>query len=466
MMAEICVIDDQAVIRESVAETLERAHHRVTAFADASVAVEAIRQSRFDLVITDLKMPKLDGLGVIRAARESKCDVPIMVMTAYGTISSAVEAMKLGAFDFVQKPFEVDNLSMQVDRALQHRRLRLENEAWRTSLADLRKDREMIGGGQAMQRVRQQIKQFAASEATVLIAGESGTGKELVAGAIHASSSRGDKPMLCLNCAALSGNLLESELFGHERGSFTGADRQRKGRFELADGGTLLLDEISEMALALQGKLLRVLQEGEFERVGSSVTLRADVRVIATTNRNLEDWVAKKRFRQDLYYRLNVLPLHLPPLRDRRGDVADMVHYFLSRLARQSGQAVLRVEPAAMRLLTEYGWPGNVRELENVCQRAVAMTGTGVLRAEDIQGWIRGAPTSVVEFSNLRSGRLLEDAERQLIERTLKQHGGHRAKSAKALGMGVRTLGLKLKQWREQDTAEKRTARPTLASVG
>ena len=455
-MAEICVIDDKAVVRESVAATLERADHYLTTFADSTKALESIRRTNYDLIITDLKMPRMDGLALIRAVREAKCDTPIIVMTAYGTVGTAVEAMKLGAFDFVQKPFEADSLALQVDRALRHQRLCIENEALRTSLNDLRRDRRMIGGGEAMKQVEVKIAQYAASDASVLISGESGTGKELAAAAIHAASSRREKPMLCLNCAALSGNLLESELFGHERGAFTGADRLRKGRFELAHGGTLLLDEISEMAVPLQVKLLRVLQEGEFERVGSSTTLRADVRIIATTNRNLEEWAAKKRFRADLYYRLNVLPLNLPPLRERSEDMPAMMAYFLEMFAKRVGRKPLTVEPEAMRVLTGYGWPGNVRELENVCQRAVATAATDAIRASDVKQWVHGDSTTAVEFCNLRSGRLLEDMERQLIERTLKQFAGHRAKSAKALGMGVRTLGLKLKQWREQDAAEQR----------
>lgn len=458
-MADICVVDDQAVIRESVSETLERADHRVTTFADPREGLESIRKHHYDLIITDLKMPRMDGLALIRAVREAECDTPIVVMTAYGTVSTAVEAMKLGAFDFVQKPVEADGLALQVERAMQHHRLFVENQALKTSLADLRRNKRMIGDGEGMTQVRIKITQYAASEASVLVWGESGTGKELAAAAIHAASQRRDKPMLCLNCAALQGNLLESELFGHERGAFTGADRLRKGRFELAHGGTLLLDEVSEMALPLQAKLLRVLQEGEFERVGSSTTLRADVRIIATTNRLLEDWVAKKRFRADLYYRLNVLPLHLPPLRERREDLEAIVQHFLEAFAKRAGKKVLRVEADAMELLRSYGWPGNVRELENLCQRAVATCTFDVIQASDVKQWVRSETTTAGEFSNLRSGRLLEDMERQLIERTLKRFAGHRAKSAKALGMGVRTLGLKLKQWREQDAADQRASR-------
>ena len=292
-MANIAVVDDKEILRESLAATLTREDHSVTVFADPVEALARIKGGRFDLALVDLKMPRMDGLTLIRDVRASGGDTPIIMMTAYATVSTAVEAMKLGAVDYIQKPFEADAVAVLVDRALEHARLRRENEALRTSMDDLRKERMLVGSGLRMTRLREQLDRVAESHATVLITGESGTGKELVASYIHARSPRGDRPMLCLNCAALSANLLESELFGHERGAFTGADRTRKGRFELAHGGTLLLDEISEMAMPLQAKLLRVLQEGEFERVGSSTTRNADVRVIATTNRNLDDWVAR-----------------------------------------------------------------------------------------------------------------------------------------------------------------------------
>jgi len=455
-MGRICVVDDKELIRESLAETLSREDHQVTTFGDPLQALEAVRTGAFELVLSDLKMPRMDGITLIREMRRSQCETPVIMMTAYATVATAVEAMKLGAFDYVQKPFEADAITLQVDRALQHARLRRENEALRTSLNDLREQRPIIGDSEGMAQLRQRIARVAESDATVLISGESGTGKELVARAVHAGSRRADRPMLCLNCAALSGNLLESELFGHERGAFTGADRLRKGRFELADGGTLLLDEISEMALPLQAKLLRVLQEGEFERVGSSVTRRADVRVIATTNRSLGDWVARKRFRADLYYRLNVLPVVVPPLRERVEDVAQLARHFWDGIARREGRSAIRAEPAALLLLQQYCWPGNVRELQNLCERAAAMVPDGVVTAGLLDGWLTGGAQPAEEFSNLRHGRILEDAERQLIERTLARYGGHRAKTAKALGIGVRTLGMKLKQWREEAAALER----------
>ncbi|MBI4717337.1 MAG: sigma-54-dependent Fis family transcriptional regulator [Planctomycetes bacterium] len=449
-MAQICVVDDKEILRESVREALEREGHSPTLFTDPTEALAEIKRGGFDLILADLKMPRMDGLTLIREIRAAGCDTPIIMMTAYATVATAVEAMKAGAFDYIQKPFEAEALAVLVDRALEHARLRRENEALRVSVDDLRSGRELVGSSPAMTALREQLERVAGSHATVLITGESGTGKELVAGYIHRHSPRADRAMLCLNCAALSANLLESELFGHERGAFTGADRMRKGRFELADGGTLLLDEISEMAVPLQAKLLRVLQEGEFERVGSSVTRRANVRIIATTNRDLEEWVGRKRFRADLYYRLNVLPVAVPPLRERREDIPDLTEHFLRRAGWFEKAEGRRVSPEAIKLLTEYAWPGNVRELENLCHRAATLCTAEVMAADLVQPWLNGSSRAGENFGILREGRMLEDMERQLIERTLARFNGHRAKSAKALGMGVRTLGMKLKQWREE----------------
>ena len=456
-MAHIAVVDDKEILRDSLEAALSREDHTVVTFADPVDALEQIKQQRFDVVVSDLKMPRMDGLTLIRETRSAGCDTPIIMMTAYATVSTAVEAMKLGAFDYIQKPFEIETVTVLIERALEHARLRRENEALRTSVKDLRAQRKLVGAGAVMAGLREQLDRVAASHATVLITGESGTGKELVASYVHEYSPRADRPMLCLNCAALSATLLESELFGHERGAFTGADRTRKGRFELADGGTLLLDEISELAPPLQAKLLRVLQEGEFERVGSSTTRRADVRIIATTNRNLELWVSRKRFREDLYYRLNVLPIAVPPLRERVEDIPELVEYFLKSARTADGAADVRVSREAMRLLTGYAWPGNVRELENVCCRATTLCRTEKIEAELIEPWLRPRAVKLEGLTSLRDGRMLEDMERQLIERTLQRFEGHRAKTAKALGMGVRTLGMKLKQWREEAAAASRS---------
>ena len=449
-MARVCVVDDAALMRDSLSAMLSREDHEVAVFADGRSAVEAARGCAFDVVVTDLKMPGMDGIGLLRALRSGGQETPVIVMTAYGTVPTAVEAMRLGAFDFIQKPFQGDEIVVLVERAIQHGRLRVENEALRASLRDWEQQKCLVGSSSAMAEVAAQIKRVADSSATVLIEGESGTGKEMVARAIHACSPRAGRPILCLNCAALSSTLLESELFGHEKGAFTGADRLRKGRFELAEGGTLMLDEVSEVPLRLQAKLLRVLQEREFERVGSSVTRRADVRVIATTNRVLRDWVRRNRFREDLYFRISVLPIHIPPLRDRREDVPELVEYFLERIGQREGRRALRVSARAMRLLQEYDWPGNVREVENVCERASVLVTGEMIEARTIGSWLSGTVGPMRLNGGRRSGHMLADMERELVERTLVEFNGHRERTAKALGIGVRTLGMKLKRWREE----------------
>ncbi len=460
-MARICVVDDKELLRDSLSETLRREDHQVAAFGSSVEALEAVKAQPFDVIVSDLKMPELDGLGLLRELRNAGCDVPVIVMTAFGTVPTAVEAMKLGAFDYIQKPFEPEQICILVDRALQDGRIRAENEVLRRTLHDIHADRVLVGSSSRMAAIRDTIARVASSSATVLIQGESGTGKELIARAIHAASPRAERPLMCLNCAALSAHLLESELFGHEKGAFTGADRLRRGRFELADGGTLLLDEVSEISLALQAKLLRVLQERQFERVGSSVTREVDVRVVATTNRNLREWVMRKRFREDLYFRLSVLPIEVPPLREHREDVPELVSHFLRAAAARDAREPLVVEPAALELLCRYDWPGNVREVQNVCERASVLVRDGVIRAETIRPWLTGlvahdpprAACDGVDGLPLRRGHILEDMERVLIQRTLQEHGGHRVKTAQALGIGVRTLGMKLKKWHEESEA-------------
>jgi len=466
-MAKVCVLDDKDVMRESLIESLKQQNHEVTGFGDPSELLAGVHRESFEVIVSDLKMPGMDGLELLRSLRESGVEAPLILMTAFATVTTAVEAMKLGAFDYIQKPFETEEICMLVERAAQMHRLRGENEALRTTLSDWNESVELIGSSGAMRDMRDQIAKVAASQATALISGESGTGKELVARAIHAASPRAGRPMMCVNCAALSPTLLESELFGHERGAFAGADRVRKGRFELADGSTLLLDEISELPLALQAKLLRVLQEWEFERVGSSATRRCDVRVIATTNRDLQDWVARKRFREDLYFRISVLPVRLPSLRQRRDDVGDLVRHFLDRIARREGRRAPQASPRAMMVMQNYHWPGNVRELFNVCERAVALCQGGMIEASMIESWL--GPDTIVadapDLRRLRPGHMMEDMERELIERTLVTFNGHREKTARALGIGVRTLGMKLKQYREQAAAAAARAAAAAVSV-
>jgi two-component system response regulator HydG len=456
-MACVCVVDDQAMMRDSLATTLKSQDHRVYAFENAHDALTNIRQRSFDVVISDLRLPGMDGVALLREMRRLGLDVPVVLMTAYASVPTAVEAMKLGAFDYIQKPFNPEEVEILVERALREGRLVRENEVMRRTIEDLDANRTLIGESPAMRPVLEKIGRVAQSTATVLITGQSGTGKELVARAIHAASARADQPMLCVNCAALPATLLESELFGHEKGAFTGADRLRKGRFELACGGTLLLDEVSEIDLGLQAKLLRVLQEREFERVGSSVTRRVDVRVIATTNRDLRDWAAKARFREDLYYRLSVLPIEIPALRERRDDIPLLLDAFVGRISAREGRSRPKFPPETLAMLGEYDWPGNVRELQNLCERVCVLEAGREVLPTAIRPLLTGpikTATMAAEKVQYRDGQILADAERDLILRTLRRFDGHREKTARALGIGLRTLGLKIKRWREEGTFE------------
>ncbi len=479
-MSTILVVDDKEMMRDSVGVTLQRAGMTVIATENGETALSAVASRRPDAVVTDLKMPGLSGIELIEQIRAFDEDLPIVLMTAFGTIETAVQAMKLGAFDYVTKPFEGDELIVAVKRALEHARLRRENAVLRLSAqggsgaggaaAGTRGMERVIGDSHSMREVRSKIQTYAGTQGTVLIAGESGTGKEVVARAIHETSPRAAEPFLAVNCAAMSESLLESELFGHEKGSFTGADRLRKGRFELAHGGTLLLDEVSEVRPHIQAKLLRVLQERSFERVGSSTAIGVDVRVIATTNRRLSEEVAAGRFRQDLFFRLNVLPLTLPPLRDRIQDVALLAPHFVKGVCAREGRPTKRLSAEAIELLATYEWPGNVRELQNLCERAVVLCNADVIEADLIRSWLLTESatddadstsdhwTSAANGSNgsaphahsrLHEPKPLSDIEREVIVDTLHRFNGHRVKTARALGIGVRTLGLKLKKWKE-----------------
>ncbi len=497
MSGKVMVVDDKQIMRDSVAATLQRGGFTVVTAGNGEAALKLMARHRPAAVVTDMKMPAMDGMELLTRLRQADDQLPVVLMTAYGTIDVAVGAMKQGAFDFIQKPFEGDQLVMVIRRAVEHRRLLQENAALRASGRMDQAEPVLIGRTSVMRRLAQQIQQIARSHGTVLIAGESGTGKEVVARMLHAHSPRRQHTMLCVNCAALSSSLLESELFGHERGAFTGADQLRKGRFELADGGSLLLDEISEIGPSLQAKLLRILQEGQFERVGSSLTMQVDVRVIATTNRELSNAVAAGQFRQDLYFRLNVLPLCLPPLRERAEDIGLLAEHFLMQTAMREGREPKRLADAAIELMQGYAWPGNVRELQNICERASVLSKGATIEADLIDPWLRmptwagaatghgmgvwpqtlglrplprprdsahGAPgftdppAQAVAASGLvvdgQGGiATLDEMERQQILATLDRFGGNRQKTARTLGIGLRTLGLKLKKWKQQDLA-------------
>ena len=448
-MARILVADDQELIRDSLTGTLVREGHEVVACSDGPAAVQRLASSQFDLLISDLKMPRMSGMELLAEAKRLRPDMPVVLMTAFAAVNTAVEAMKLGAYDYIQKPFDGEEICVLVERALEHSRLVRENQALRT-VAEPLLPRPLVGGSEVMQELRRRIELVARSSATVLIRGESGTGKELVARAIHQASDRRERPMLTINCAALSETVLESELFGQEIDTIAGAGSARRGRFELADGGTLLLDEVSEVPPALQAKLLRVLQETTFQRVGGSVSQQADVRVIATTHRDLEQSVMQAKFRQDLYYRLNVVPIELPPLRQRSADVPELCRHFLHQIARRENSVFRHIEPEALRLLQRYPWPGNVRELQNIIERACVLESEPcVIRAATIGPWLHIGEARASAIADL-AGKPLADIERQVILSTLEQFKGHRQKTAGALGIGVRTLGMKLKRWKEE----------------
>jgi len=488
-MKYVLIVDDKEMMRESVAATLTRAGFEVRCAPDATAALACIAQQRPEAVVTDMRMPGMSGVELVEQIRRIDEDLPVILMTAFGSIDTAVRAMRLGAFDYLTKPFEGDELIIAVKRAIEHRGVVQENSILRLQTPPAAGGAEgtcsegtltgvdrLIGDSPAMCELRQQILAVADSMGTVLITGESGVGKEVVARAVHECSPRQAGPMLAVNCAALSESLLESELFGHERGAFTGAERLRKGRFELADGGTLLLDEVSEVSPSIQAKLLRVLQERSFERVGSSLTIGVDVRVVCTSNRDLPQSVSAGDFRQDLYFRLNVLPLRIPSLRERREDIAMLAAHFVTQVCLREGRAVPRIEARTIEALTAYDWPGNVRELQNICERAVVLSGArgavgGVLRHELVEAWLC-VPTPLVHLPPTlpvaptcqvapptgevkgtvadAAPRVLEEVERDAILGALEQFSGHRQRTAAALGIGVRTLGLKIKKWKEQ----------------
>ena len=448
-MARIAVVDDQSLMRESISETLSRAGYEVSAFASGEAAVAAVSSGEYDLVITDLRMPGMTGLELLAKVADSAPGVPVIVITAHGTVESAVDAMKKGAFDYIVKPFDPDELEVVAGRGVAHRQLLRENELLRSRIDEDRSIPVMVGADSGLTAVSALIERVASTDATVMVSGESGTGKEIVARRIHYLSRRRERPFICVNCAALNAGLLESELFGHEKGAFTGADKMRRGRFELAEGGTVLLDEVSEIEAHLQAKLLRVLQEKEYERVGSSATRRMDVRIIATTNHDLAKAVADGVFRQDLYYRLNVFPVVVPPLRDRAEDVPGLARHFLRALARESGREAPEISEDAMRLLVRYPWPGNVRELKNVMERAFIMGLGSKTEKAHIEAWLAAEPPSPAGHV-LCPGMTISQAEETLIKLTLERYSGHREKTAEALGISVRTLINRLREWKIQ----------------
>jgi len=452
----ILVVDDDPLMRDSLTRTLSQAGYQVQAAASGSEALQLTAEKTFDLVITDLKMANMGGLELLEELRRRGNETPVVVITAYGTIDTAVAAIKGGASDYILKPFKREALLLAVEKALQTERLKRENAFFRRQ-AGGPDERPIIGRSEALRRALVLLDRYAASSATVLIRGESGTGKELFARRLHQLSPRRDKPFLTVNCAALSAGLLESELFGHEKGAFTGADRRHIGRFEIADGGTLLLDEVSEIDVKLQAKLLRVLQEKEFSRVGSSDTIRVDVRVVATTNRNLEREVASGKFREDLYFRLNKLVVEIPPLRERKEDIPLLVEHFLKKAEKSNGGPPKRLSQEALQALFNYSWPGNVRELENLIERAYLLADGDIIGPELLAlGGERITVSKRLDPSAL-VGKPVQEVEREHILATLRYTNWHQKKAAQLLGIGVRTLREKIKRWNLREAAAQRS---------
>ncbi|MBN1542338.1 sigma-54-dependent Fis family transcriptional regulator [candidate division KSB1 bacterium] len=441
MPGKILIIDDEKKMCVVLKTALENTDLSVTTADNGQAALAACERERFDMVLTDIKMPGLSGLDVLQKVKSAYPETEVLLMTAYADTQTAVKAMKMGAYDYLIKPFEIDELRHKIAQILEKGRLRAENRNLRARIQTRYSIENMVGKSGAMQRVYELVHKVAESDATVLIYGESGTGKELVAGAIHQLSRR-DQPFVAVNCSALPESLLESELFGHEKGAFTGADWQKPGRFELAAQGTLFLDEIGDISPAIQIKLLRVLQEKEFMRLGGTQTLSLQARLVAATNRDLEKAVQEKIFRQDLYYRIHVFPIVLPPLRERREDIADLVSHFL----RQQGLPPDGIEKNALDLLLEYPWPGNVRELENAVERASIMAGTRSIRSSDLPPHLRGETHNLLSLEKTKRVPTLEEMEKTLIRRALEENDGNKSHAAKTLGISRRQLYSKMQR--------------------
>lgn len=443
----ILLVDDDAAHRTMLKVNLMGAGYRLLEVDDGDQVLPLLMDQEVDLILLDLKMQRMDGLETLALLREKGRMEPVIVITAFSSVESAVAAMKQGAVDYVTKPVDIEALNLAVEKALNIEALREENAQLRERLGEKFDFGNIIGRSSAMQRVFETLALVAPSDATVLITGESGTGKELIAGALHHNSLRKDGPFIKVNCAALHENLLESELFGHERGAFTGAERQRKGRFEQAHRGTLFLDEIGDMSLQTQAKILRVIQEGEFERLGSSQSVKVDVRLVAATHKNLQQMVEEGSFRQDLFFRLSVVPIELPPLRERPEDIPALADYFLKKYAAKNRKDIRGFHPQALMLLGRYDWPGNIRELENTVERAVILCLGEQITPRELPPHLLPVDMEPDLEESCRQGFTLRDMEREAIRTILAQTGGNRSKTARILGIARQTLLNKIKEY-------------------
>lgn len=451
----LLVVDDD-IGHLTTLKTLVRSWgYRVTVAEDGSAAVDEVKTQPFDLILMDVRMTQMDGIEALNRIKAHNPAIPVLIMTAYSSVKTAVDALKTGAYDYLTKPLDFDTLRLTVERAMEHTRLKNENRQLKEKLRKEFDWQNIIGSSPPMRALIDMVAMVAPSEATVLITGESGTGKELVARSIHSNSPRRSKPFVVVNCAALADTLLESELFGHERGAFTGADKRREGRFRQADGGTLFLDEIGETSPAMQAKLLRVIQERELQRVGGDETLHVDVRILAATNRDLSDEVKQGNFREDLFYRLNVVTLDMPPLRARHADIPLLAQHFMKQFASRNRKEIKGFTPRAMDLLIKHDWPGNVRELENAVERAVILIAGDHITERELPLSIspdRDSATSEPAVTGDRmialDGRQsLESIEKEAIAATLEETGGNKSETARRLGINRKTLHLKLKRY-------------------
>jgi DNA-binding NtrC family response regulator len=445
----ILIVDDEASQREVLFGYLKKKKFTVLQASSMDEAAAAVRSQHFDLVLTDFKMPGRTGFDLLQEVKRIDPETVVVLMTAFGTIEGAVDAMRAGAYDYLSKPIELDEIDLLVRRVQERSSLIEENRNLRDQLREKLSFTEIVSQSSAMQDVLSTASRVASAKAPVLVRGESGTGKELIARAIHFNSPRSTEPFIAVNCAALNDNLLESELFGHEKGAFTGAEKQRRGRFELADGGTIFLDEIGDISPATQVRLLRVLQEQKFERVGGSETIAVDVRVVAATNKDLESAIASGKFRDDLYYRLNVVTIEIPPLRSRREDISVLLEHFLNRFAKEHKRKKLAFSKEAWESLIRYDYPGNVRELENIVQRSVIFSRGEQITSADIPLVVRGSSN---ESSSRKSGggsfdEQIEQLEKELIFEALRLNGNNQSKAAQQLKLSERNLRYRLKKW-------------------
>ena len=452
---KILLVEDKDSLRQMLSTAIKKAGYEVDEAADGNVAADKIRKQPYQLVITDLRLPTLSGIEILKVQKETDATIPVLLMTAYGTIEEAVEAMKQGAFDFVPKPVDISHLLLLIGRAVEQHRLMLENILLKEEYQRVYGIPKIIGDSAAMQGVSQAIQRVAPTDATVLLTGESGTGKEVFSRAIHQLSPRRDKPLVTVNCAAIPHTLIENELFGHEKGSYTGAVGRKAGKFELADQGTMFLDEIGELHISVQAKVLRVIEEQCFERIGGLETIRVNTRVVAATNRDLQDLVSKKEFREDLFFRLSVIPIHIPPLRERISDVRLLAQFFVEKFSKDLHRQTLQLTPEAARALENYSWAGNVRELQNTIERAVILSDGKTVRREDLNFAFqdRKRPEDFAHTLDLSgslsevSGRAASAAEKIKIKQVLELSNWNKTHAAELLDVSYKTLLNKVKEY-------------------